>query len=266
MPRSLIYRVIGFAFIALALAGCSAMTPGPMEAVRPISTAPRAGNVYLLRGWIGIFSTGIDNLGIKVNRAGVHGQVFQDDQWRELAATIVEKYKDVKDPEPLVLVGHSYGADDIIQIARELDKEHVPVDLLVTIDPTTPPPVPANVRLCYNLYQPNLLDGMPFLRGIALKAGPDFKGKLQNVNIRTERKDLLEGDVNHFNIEKKDKIHQETIKQILAICPPRHEWAATHRMLTPVAAAAANVQSQIANPPTTRPTASFTSSFLTGGQ
>jgi hypothetical protein len=265
MFRLLIDRFIGFAFIALALSGCSAMTPGPMEAVQPASTAARAGNVYLLRGWIGIFSTGIDNLGIKVNQAGVHGQVFQEDQWRELAATIIEKYKDVKDPEPLILVGHSYGADDIVNIARELNKEHVPVDLLVTIDPTTPPPVPANVRMCYNLYQPNLLDGMPFLRGIALKADPDFKGKLQNVNIRAERKDLLEGDVNHFNIEKKDKIHQETIKQILAICPPRQQWAATHRTSTPLAAAA-KVQSSVANRPTTRPAASFTSSFLTGGQ
>ena len=242
------------------------MTPGSMGAVQPVSTAPRAGNVYLLRGWIGIFSTGIDNLGIKINRAGVHGQVFQDDQWHGLAATIIEKYKDVKDPEPLVLVGHSYGADDIIQIARELEKEHVAVDLLVTIDPTTPPPVPGNVRLCYNLYQPNLLDGMPFLRGIALKADPDFHGKLQNVNIRADRKDLLDGDVNHFNIEKKDKIHQEAIKQILAICPPRQQWAATHRTLAPVAAAA-KVAGPIANhTPSTRPTASFTPSFLAGGQ
>src|SRR5256885_10545115 len=144
MLRNTFNHFVAFAFIALT--GCSAMTPGPMSAVAPVSSAPRAGNVYLLRGWIGIFSTGIDNLGIKVNQAGIHGQVFQEDQWRELAATIAKKYKGAKDPEPLILVGHSYGADDIVHIARELDKENVTVDLLVTIDPTTPPPVPPNVR------------------------------------------------------------------------------------------------------------------------
>src|SRR5256885_1168203 len=107
---------VGMAWCAL-LGGCSAMTPGRMQAVQAYSSAPRAGNVYLLRGWIGIFSTGIDRLGEKVNANGVKGEVFQDDQWRELAATIAEKYKTAPNAEPLVLVGHSYGADDIVGIA-----------------------------------------------------------------------------------------------------------------------------------------------------
>jgi hypothetical protein len=220
--------------LALALLGCSAMTPGPMTAVRPVSTAPRAGNVYLLRGWIGIFSTGIDSLGQKVTAAGLHGQVFQEDQWRELAATIAQKYKAVRDPEPLVLVGHSYGADDIVRISRELDAHGIPVDLLVTIDPTTPPRVPKNVRLCYNLYQSNLLDAMPFLRGIPLEAEPDFRGRLHNVNIRIDRPDLVDGKVDHFNIEKKDTIHRETLRHILAVCPPRAQWAAARSTVTPL--------------------------------
>jgi hypothetical protein len=220
--------ILGAALLTVA-AGCSSMANGPMEAVKPFSDAPRAGNVYLLRGWIGIFSTGIDRLGEKVNEAGVHGQVYQQGQWHELADTIAAKYKNARDPEPLVLVGHSYGADDIVNIARELEKENVTVDLLVTIDPTTPPAVPKNVKHAYNLYQPNLLDAMPVLRGVALRPEDGFKGKLENVNIREDRRDLLEDGTNHFNIEKKDKIHQETIKQILAICPPRSQWAANRR-------------------------------------
>jgi hypothetical protein len=89
--------------------------------------------------------------------------------------------------------------------------------------------VPKNVRLCYNLYKPGALDVLPMLRGIPLHPDPDFKGKLQNVNIRDERPDLLEGDVNHFNIEKKETIHREALRQILAICPPRAVWASGHR-------------------------------------
>jgi hypothetical protein len=243
---------VGVAWCAL-LGGCSAMTPGRMEAVRPYSDAPRAGNVYLLRGWIGIFSTGIDRLGEKVNASGVKGEVFQDDQWRELANTIAEKYKAAKDPEPLVLVGHSYGADDIVGIARVLDEKNVPVDLLVTLDPTTPPAVPKNVRRAYNLYQPSGLDSLPFLRGIPLTAEADFKGKLENVNIRKDRTDLLDDDVNHFNIEKKDKIHAETIRQILATCPPRQQWTAGHRPAAPVQTVV--VRTAASKAPATQPAA-----------
>lgn len=227
------------------LTGCSAMTPGPMEAVKPYSDSPRAGNVYLLRGWIGIFSTGIDDLGEKVNAAGVKGQVFQEDQWRQLAQTIIEKYKNAKDPEPLVLVGHSYGADDTVLIARELDEANVPIDLIVSIDPTNPPAVPKNVRHIVNLYKPGFLDTLPVLRGVALAAEPEFKGKLENVNIVSQRPDLLEDGTNHFNIEKKDKIHQETINRILAACPPRAQWTATRRF-SPITAS--HMQ-----PPATRP-------------
>jgi pimeloyl-ACP methyl ester carboxylesterase len=250
-------RIAALALASLLMTGCSAMTPGPMTAVRPVSTAPRAGNVYLVRGWIGIFSTGIDALGQKVTGAGLHGQVFQEDQWRALAATIADKYRGVRDPEPLVLVGHSYGADDIVRIARELDAHDVPVDLLVTIDPTTPPRVPKNVRLCYNLYQSNLLDAMPFLRGIPLEADPGFAGQLRNVNIRTDRPDLVEGKVDHFNIEKKDTIHRETLRQILAVCPPRAQWAAARppRLAPMTTVAQVRTVSAPAASPTTRPSA-----------
>jgi hypothetical protein len=248
-------RIGTLSFAALLLAGCSAMTPGPMTAVQPVSTAPRAGNVYLVRGWIGIFSTGIDALGQKVTAAGLHGQVFQEDQWRTLAATIADKYRTVRAPEPLVLVGHSYGADDIVRIARELESHDIPVDLLVTIDPTTPPRVPKNVRLCYNLYQSNLLDAMPFLRGIPLEADPGFTGKLQNINIRTDRPDLVDGKVDHFNIEKKETIHRETLKQILAICPPREQWTAARPPRLAPMTTVAQVRTVSVPAPSTRPSA-----------
>src|SRR4051794_29108483 len=113
MPRYLFNVVPCLITPLLALlVGCSNISPGSMTAVQPFSEAPRAGNVYLVRGFLGIFSTGIDVMGRKASDAGVQSQVFLEVQWRELADTIVAKYKGVKDPEPLVLVGHSFGADD----------------------------------------------------------------------------------------------------------------------------------------------------------
>jgi hypothetical protein len=96
---------------------------------------------------------------------------------------------------------------------------------LITLDPVTPPAVPANVRLCVNLYQSNgIWDNFPWLRGIPLEQEPGATGKLFNFNVRTDRTDLLDPDVNHFNIEKKEKIHAEVIRLLLAVCPTRQEW------------------------------------------
>src|SRR4051812_24006457 len=93
------------ALFLLAAGGCTTMTPGKLDEVRPVSQGPRAGNVYLLRGWIGIFSYGINDLGEKLNKAGVSAHVYQDDQWEQLASAIRAQYKSAAAPEPLVLIG-----------------------------------------------------------------------------------------------------------------------------------------------------------------
>lgn len=205
------------------------MTPGNVNAISPVTDTrtPRVGNVLLLRGWIGIFSTGIDSLGEKVNKAGMHGEVFQTDQWSTLASTIRAKYKELDVHEPIVLVGHSYGADDVIRIARELSKDDIKVDLLVTLDPVTPPRVPVNVKHAYNLYQSNgALDSLPWLRGIPLEKEPGSTGRVDNLNIRTDRTDLLEPGLDHFNIEKKQKIHDDVLARLKEVCVPRAVWQA----------------------------------------
>lgn len=215
--------------LVIVLAGCSSMTPGKLSSVQPHSDKPRAGNVYLLRGWIGVFSTGIDTLTVKLNDQGVRAHQYQDDQWRSLANRINKEYKGKSGVEPVVLVGHSYGADDVVRIARKLNEENVTVDLLITLDPVTPPNVPKNVKMCVNLYQPNaVMDVMPFLRGIPLTPDSDFNGTLVNANLRGEYRELLESGTDHFNIEKKNKIHEEIIRRVLITCPPRSQWAAAN--------------------------------------
>jgi pimeloyl-ACP methyl ester carboxylesterase len=220
--------------LSLLLSGCSSMKRGELAQVQPLSTDPRAGNVYLLRGFIGIFSTGIDQLGEQINQQGVHAMVFQDDQWSSLAKTIKQNYANHPIAEPIILIGHSYGADDVLRIARKLDDANIKIALLITLDPVTPPKVPKNISFCYNLYQSNgVFDTMPWLRGIPLTPEKNIPGQLVNANIRTDRTDLLEPGLDHFNIEKKQKIHQEVIAKVLAVCPPRQAWAAAHGMGLP---------------------------------
>ena len=224
---------------AVALSGgcvsVSNMTPGKMEWIQTASTEPRAGKVYLIRGLIGVFSGGIDTLTEKIDKEGINAHVFQEDQKDIIAAKLAETYKNSADHEPIILIGHSLGADDAILAARALDKVGVPVDVLVTIDATRPTKVPGNVRVCYNYYQPSILDGTGILRGIPLETEPEFHGEMHQFNVREDRKDLLEWDTNHVNIDKNSKIHADIIAKIMPVCIPRDQWVATR---TPVLAGA----------------------------
>ena len=221
---------------ALAATGCVTMKPGNVAAVEPVTSAPRVGNVFLFRGIVGVFSTGLNQLGQQINDAGVHADVFQDDQWSRLAEMLVQRYQRRDDAEPLVLVGHSWGADHILEIAHRLDRAHIPVALILTIDPVTPPLVPSNVKACENLYQSNgIFDALPLFRGVPLKAA-DSSTTLVNYNLhdaalaKTEPA-LYEPSVGHFSIEKQQAVHAEIIKQILAVCPTRQRWESEKRGL-----------------------------------
>ncbi len=246
-----------FALLTLATAalftaaGCSSMKNGPMTAVTPVTPVEtqRVGSVYLLRGFIGIFSTGIDNLGSRIDKEGVHAQVFQEAQWSQLADEIVAKYKGQPNHEPIVLIGHSYGADGVVKISRKVRDAGVKVDLVVTLDPVTPPKVPNNIGLVYNLYQSSALDNLPFLRGIPLKPDDDAQTvALRNMNIRKDRTDLLEPGLDHFNIEKKKKVQDDIIAQVLTVCQPRQQWAMARASRTIAEATAKPSTPAIATP------------------
>jgi pimeloyl-ACP methyl ester carboxylesterase len=271
MSRSkLLLLTLVFTALGFGAGGCSSMKPGEMSDVKTISDRPRVGNVYLLRGWIGIFSTGIDHLGEEINAEGVRATVYQDDQWRRLADTIADVYTAVPEDqrEPVVLIGHSYGADDVVNIARRLDERHVKVDLVVTIDPTTPPPVPSNIVRTYNVYRNGLADFIPVVRGIPLKKeSPDAGGELVNVNINTDPRNINEPGTDHFNIEKKAKVHAVVIEQVLAVCKPRQEWAAAHPAAAAAAAAAAFNDTPPPHPvsPATQPVMSASGNHESGG-
>jgi pimeloyl-ACP methyl ester carboxylesterase len=221
------------------LVGCASTQPGELSAVQAFSRQQRAGNVYLLRGWIGIFSAGIDRLADKINAAGVRANVYQADQWEDLAHAIEKKYKSAPMQEPLILAGHSFGADDALRISTMLQDAGITVDLVIAIDPVTPPPVPGNVRRCLDIYQSNgSWDKVPAFRGVPLQLAEGSRTQLQNVDIRKDRIDLLEPGTDHFNIEKKGKVHMEVLRQILAVCPPRAQWIA-HPISAPPSISAA---------------------------
>ncbi|HSI36264.1 MAG: hypothetical protein ACAI43_19165 [Phycisphaerae bacterium] len=213
--------------LSLAGGGCvTSMMPGDLAQVKPTSETPRAGQVYLIRGWSGAFSWGIDDLARDLKAQGVSAHVFQSDQRNVLAQTIAERYRGVKDPEPLCLVAHSQGSDDALAIAAELSKSNVAVDLILTLDNVDVTTVPKNVRLAYHFWKPGSGDSN-FLRGLPLTPEPGSTGRVININIAEDGKDLTEPGASHVTMDKDAKLRGHLVNHVLAACPDRTAWAAT---------------------------------------
>jgi hypothetical protein len=101
-------------------------------------------------------------------------------------------------------VGHSQGANNVIDMARLLEAQNAPVALLVTLAPYRQDPVPANVMRAINYYQSG---GW----GAPLTAGPGFRGKLSNVDVAED------STVSHINIDKSARIQAEITREIGAV-------------------------------------------------
>jgi surfactin synthase thioesterase subunit len=89
-------------------------------------------HAYLLRGWFGVFSTGMDELAAELKAQGIKANAIGHLSWSSTVSKIVQDKASGK-LGALVLVGHSQGAINAIEIARALETHKIPVDLLVTL-------------------------------------------------------------------------------------------------------------------------------------
>jgi pimeloyl-ACP methyl ester carboxylesterase len=173
----------------------------------------------------------MDQLGTNLRAVGFHAVVYRETQWRDLAEAIEARYRSHRGAGSLMLIGFSYGADDVLRIARQLDGNSIPVDLIITIDPVTPPKVPGNVRCCYNYFQTNgIWDLFPWLRGVPLVGSRPRQ--LVNVDIRRDRPDLLEPGTSHATIAANPKLHREVVARVLSAGPAPNEPENTPQMNT----------------------------------
>ncbi len=177
----------------------------------PSMAAPRA-HVYLLRGLLNIFSLGMDTLAAELNRRGVYSTVDNHADWESLADSAAANYKAGKEG-PIILIGHSLGADAVMTMAAYLGKKGVPVALVVPFDGTGSYTASANVARVLNLTQHYFM-----------ARGPGFHGSLINVDLRSDP------NIDHLNIDKSPRLHARVIAEVLAI-------VGSHRIETPTVAA-----------------------------
>jgi len=175
------------------------------EKPKPKTSAPRAGggtgHVYLLRGLLNIFSLGMDDLAAKLQARGVSASVHNHADWQAIADDIAAKYKAGKHG-PVILIGHSLGADAVMIQAEYLGKKGVPVALVVPFDGTGSYAASPNVARVMNLTQ----------RDYAyMRKGSGFKGSLQNIDVSKD------SSIDHITIDKSARLHNMVVTTVLGV-------------------------------------------------
>jgi pimeloyl-ACP methyl ester carboxylesterase len=213
------YRIGAFGVLAAAVMLALGSRPGTAQS-RAETTQARA-HVYLLRGLMNIFSLGMDSLAEELDKRGIHTTVSNHSEWQSLADQAASNYKAHKD-DPIILIGHSLGADAVMQMAAYLNRKNIPVALVIPFDGTGSFSTPANVGRLVNLTQRNYA---------YMRPGSGFHGSLANVDVSGDP------SIDHINIDKSPRLHTRAISEVLAVIKG-------HRVATPSGA-----NPSLANPP-----------------
>jgi hypothetical protein len=161
---------------------------------------PRA-HVYLFRGLADVYSLGMNTLADELNARGVYATAHSHTDWKSIADKAAADYKAGKEG-PIILIGHSLGADAVMQMADYLGDKGVPVALVVPFDGTQSFPVPGNVARVVNFTQ----------RDYAyMRPGSGFRGSLTNVDLSADR------NIGHVTIDKSPRLHARVISEVLAV-------------------------------------------------
>ena len=157
---------------------CAVCVAPAAQAAPQQSTA----HVYVLNGLFNI-SPGLEELAGKIRRNGIPTTVDSHSRWRALAAEAIAQYRSGR-LRSIAIIGHSMGGAAALDMAAELGRTGIPVDLVAAIDPFQPPTVPANVRRTVNFYVPGGI-------GSAVHGAADSRGAIQN---------LQDGHASHWSI------------------------------------------------------------------
>jgi hypothetical protein len=172
-----------------------------LGAAQPQPKPQAHAHVYLLRGLLNIFSLGMDTLAEELKRRGVDATVHNYAEWQTLADRAAADYKVGKEA-PIILIGHSLGADAVMEMAAYLGRKGVPVALVVPFDGTKSFAASDNVARVLNLTQRDYA----YMRG-----GPGFHGTLSNVDVSSDK------SIDHINIDKSPRLHSRVVAEVLAI-------------------------------------------------
>jgi fermentation-respiration switch protein FrsA (DUF1100 family) len=189
----------------IALADARDVPQLPPQAGTKVSAAPR-GRAYLFRGIAGlIYSRGMDKLAERIRSAGIPASVDTYLVWRSYIDQAIRDYR--RDPQPIILIGHSMGGDAALAFAETLNAADIPVSLLVTYDPSRiADDVPPNVERYINIFQSSNIMG-----GGNVVQGTRFHGHYASYNLKNH------SEIIHINIEKADRIQEQLVSKVVEL-------------------------------------------------
>jgi hypothetical protein len=175
------------------------------QAEQPAPIPPR-GRAYVFRGALGpIFSTGMDRLTEKIQRAGITANTYEFTLCDLVASWAIDDYK--KDPQPIILIGHSMGGRCTVLFSEKLQEKGIPVSLAISIDPAhMTPDVPPNVERYINIFLSTQILG-----GGDIKPSPGFPGHYASYDMAQH------DEISHITIDKMDLVHQQIVAKLLQL-------------------------------------------------
>lgn len=153
--------------------------------------------VYLLRGFLNVFSLGMDDLAAKLQADGISATVMNHAEADLVTSRIVTSYNG-GDRGPIVLIGHSLGADAVVEVADGLARYNIPVALLVLFDGTEPHQIPANVATA-----------IKYTKHFMIASATGSSGVVSNVDLSGD------ASVDHLSIDTVPSLQAQTLDYIL---------------------------------------------------
>jgi thioesterase domain-containing protein len=197
------------ALLALVFAPQALAAPASVAKPAPAATKPAAtitqGHVYLIRGLGNFLSRGIDTFKSEFDALGVPNTIFNHTRYSEITDQVIASYRKDKNLAPIIIIGHSFGANAAVRMANRLGASGVPVRLLVTFDSVWDNPElgSGNAAEVIDYYKPE------FGRAARLAAG--FKGPVASTNLAGH------ADITHDSIDKNAAFHKVVVARVLAI-------------------------------------------------
>ena len=174
----------------------------PLGANAAQGTSPGKARVYLIRGFINVFSLGMDSIASKLEGLGIEATVYNHIMWPAIANEAAADYKEGR-VRTIILVGHSLGASAVTSVVGRLGELGVPIKLAIGLDPVVSETASGRVGRYVNYY---ISDGV----GKTVEKSAQFSGVLENVDADKHFR------VGHFNIDKNTAVQDTIIREIRA--------------------------------------------------
>jgi len=173
--------------------------PGRRSALHKYPQAEGPAKVYLLRGFLNVFSLGMDDLAAKLEADGISATVTNHADADVIASQIVTAYTS-GDHGPIILVGHSLGADAIVEVADAVARYNIPIALLVLFDGTESHQIPANVANAIN-----------YTKHFMITPAIGSSGQVSNVDFSSD------ASIDHLSIDRNLSLQTQTVNYILQV-------------------------------------------------